>query len=397
MVRTPSDLDVWVLAGQSNMQGAGWLEGALEPDDRVWSFTSAGEWEIAREPLHRLWESFTPVHQELLRAPMTEAQKLVSNEERIRVDRATRRHGAGLGISFGKAMADALDRPIGLIPAAHGGSSLEQWRPEMKDLGGRSLYGAMLERIRKAGGRLRGVLWYQGESDAADAELGRTYADRLDAWISALRSDTGVHELPVVAVQIGRIVEPPDRWKAWCGVDFVREALGTLPQRVPHTAVTSAIDLAMADPFHLDTPSLIRLGRRLARLALGWVEGRTAPHGPSVVKLEWQPTPTGTLNGIRVSLQGVTGTWRQSHSIRGFDVRIPYPEHHEPLTVVNTWVDGSSGGNGRDLIVLLSRDAEEPALLGYGLGADPVCTLVDSADMPLCAFLPREATSHIGT
>mgnify|MGYP000624347755 CR=1 FL=1 len=27
--------DVWVLAGQSNMQGCGWLKGALAPDERV--------------------------------------------------------------------------------------------------------------------------------------------------------------------------------------------------------------------------------------------------------------------------------------------------------------------------------------------------------------------------
>ena len=60
--------DVWVLAGQSNMQGCGWLEGVLQPDPRVWTFTSAGEWQIAAEPLHRLWESFTHVHQDFMRA-----------------------------------------------------------------------------------------------------------------------------------------------------------------------------------------------------------------------------------------------------------------------------------------------------------------------------------------
>lgn len=27
--------------------------------------------------------------------------------------------------------------------------------------------------------------------------------------------------------------------------------------------------------------------------------------------------------------------------------------------------------------------------VGYGLGLDPRCDLVDEADMPLCAFLPR--------
>ena len=44
--RVPRELDTWVLAGQSNMQGRAWLRGALQPDRRVWSFTSAGAWEI---------------------------------------------------------------------------------------------------------------------------------------------------------------------------------------------------------------------------------------------------------------------------------------------------------------------------------------------------------------
>ena len=32
--------------------------------------------------------------------------------------------------------------------------------------GGDSLYGGMLRRFELAGGRVKGVLWYQGESDA---------------------------------------------------------------------------------------------------------------------------------------------------------------------------------------------------------------------------------------
>ena len=146
------DFDVWVLAGQSNMQGYAWLDGALVPDERVWSFTSAGAWGIAEEPLHRLWESFTPVHQEMMRLWLPEEEKGISDAENARRENESRKLGAGLGISFAAAMADELGTSIGLIPAAHGGASLDQWGPSIKDLGGRSLYGAMLERIEKAGG-----------------------------------------------------------------------------------------------------------------------------------------------------------------------------------------------------------------------------------------------------
>ena len=45
------------------------------------------------------------------------------NGEYARRENEMRTTGSGLGITFGAAMADALHRPIGLIPAAHGGTS----------------------------------------------------------------------------------------------------------------------------------------------------------------------------------------------------------------------------------------------------------------------------------
>jgi hypothetical protein len=386
MAERPGDLDVWVLAGQSNMQGCGWLHGVLDQDPRVWSFSTAGRWELATEPLHRLWESFTPVHQELMRPYVPEADRKLDDAELARREAATRKIGSGLGIAFGKAMADALSRPIGLVPAAHGGTSLEQWSPERKGLGGGSLYGAMLERIRRAGGKLRGILWYQGESDAYTADAGRSYADRFDRWIAAVRSDTGIRDLPVVVVQIGRVVEPADRAGVWPGWDLVREALGTLPDRTPRTAVTSAVDLPLSDAIHVGTPGLIRLGRRMARLALRLTDRPETPAGPQAVRIERTTTSAGGRNAVRVGFRDVTGGWSLRDGIRGFEARLPGIDFPAPLFPVNAWVDEATG---TDIIVLLNRDAEPGMRLGYGLGVDPPCSLADGADMPLCSFLPR--------
>lgn len=282
------------------MQGCGWLEASLSPDDRVWSFSSAGRWERARDPLHRHWESFTPVHAEIMRALLLDDESDLTNEDLAIRERETGKKGAGLGISFGVAMAEATGRPIGLIRAVHGGTTLDQWSNTLKGRGGHSLHGAMIERIRIAGGNPKGVLWYQGESHALLAELGQTYAERFDAWISALRTDTGIAELPVIAVQIGRVAEPPDRAGIWRGWDMVREALRTLPDRVPGTAVTSAIDLPLTDLIHISTEAGIRLGRRLARLALS-VTGE-APHctGPSLSTASLETTGAGTRDRVRL-------------------------------------------------------------------------------------------------
>ncbi len=54
--------DLWILAGQSNMQGAGVLARVEEPSKRVHSLDLADRWSVAREPLHQMWEAVDPVY-----------------------------------------------------------------------------------------------------------------------------------------------------------------------------------------------------------------------------------------------------------------------------------------------------------------------------------------------
>lgn len=61
----PDDLDVWVMAGQSNMEGCGSLAESIEPDPRVWCFTTRHEWRIAKDPLHDLLDSRAPADRTL--------------------------------------------------------------------------------------------------------------------------------------------------------------------------------------------------------------------------------------------------------------------------------------------------------------------------------------------
>lgn len=386
MRRNAGALDVWVLAGQSNMQGCGWRRGALGPHRQVQVFSSAGRWEPAAEPLHRLWESFTPVHQELMRPGLSPAELAMSDADLARRD-AQGAGGAGLGLAFGIAMAEASRAPIGLIPAAHGGTSLEQWNPDGKSRGGRSLYGAMLERIDRARGRLRGVLWYQGESDTNDPVDANSYVERFDRWIAALRTDTGVPDLPVIVVQIGRVLPPTAGPGLLPGWDMVREALATLPDRTAATAVTSAVDLPLTDTIHVNTAGLIRLGRRMARLALRLTDRPRIPAGPRVAAIEPWTTPDGGRNALRIRFEGVTGSWTRTDVISGFALHAGGGGAAPPL-LINAWVDGEA--NDGSVLVLLDRAPGPGERISYGLGTDPRCDLVDSADMPLCSFPPRD-------
>lgn len=404
METPPANLDVWVLAGQSNMQGYGLLRGALPPDPRVWNFSSAGRWTIAEEPLHRLWESYTSIHLRLNRAMYQTPEDIVI-DRCIACDRVMRVGGAGLGLSFGITMAEALQRPVGLIPCAHGGTTLEQWSCTDKAMGGDSLYGAMLDRITRAGGHLRGVLWYQGESDCTPADA-PTYAERFDAWLHALRADVGNPNLPLIMVQLGRQVlgHGYDADRAW-GV--VRHAQATLPARMPHSAVTSAIDLGLEDHIHINTAGLIRLGKRLAQLALPLYHG-AVPTSPRIAALRYgvapgvcavsqavtvaaqqhsQHTalPIAGFGTVLLNFTGVTGGWAANHPINGFGIYTADGAPHPSLFVLNAELDADDPTAIR---LLLSAEASEPFFVGYGMGRNPYCTLVDQADMPLCAFLP---------
>ena len=93
---------------------------------------------------------------------------------------------------------------------------MEQWNPAKKDEGGNSLYGSMLRQVKLAGGKVKGVLWYQGESDALSPDACKIYAKVFPNFIAAVRADLGQPELPFYFVQIGRFVSggDPKGWNA---------------------------------------------------------------------------------------------------------------------------------------------------------------------------------------
>ena len=60
--------------------------------------------------------------------------------------------GAGPGVSFANEMFRLTGVPQGLICCAHGGTTMAQWDPKLKKDGDNSLYGAMLNRVKRNGG-----------------------------------------------------------------------------------------------------------------------------------------------------------------------------------------------------------------------------------------------------
>ncbi|HVJ66675.1 MAG TPA: sialate O-acetylesterase, partial [Caulifigura sp.] len=143
-------LALFVLAGQSNMSGRGRVDSGVKISTRpVYVFGNDDRWHRAIEPVDNGWEQV----------------------DRVSLDVVV---GVGPGQRFGERWSELnAGQPVGLIPCAMGGSTIENWQ---RDERASALYGSMLRRCRAAAaeGEIRGVLFFQGESDAV--------GDRGERW-----------------------------------------------------------------------------------------------------------------------------------------------------------------------------------------------------------------------
>jgi len=358
--------DLWVLAGQSNMQGLGDLKDVTSPHPKVMLFGMDRTWKQAEEPLHWLVDSPDPVH---------------SGDPESRVERSKQQHenrtkGAGLGLPFAVRMVEATDVPVGLIAVAHGGTSMAQWDPSKKGEGGESLYGSMTLSVEAVGGRVRGVLWYQGESDA-NPEAAEVYPEVFADFIAAVRADFEQPELPFYLVQIGRFVadRDPEPWNR------IQEAQRLLPSRVPFTGVVATVDLELDDLIHVGTSGLKRLGSQLAYRALHDLEGYAQGTTPTLDSVMRAPGNRLLLTFKGVNFVDGVGL-RPPLKIAGFSIR------DEDGTELPLIYDARVATSGDTVVLDLTSELPEGARLWYGYGLNPVCDLVDGLGMAVPAFGP---------
>jgi hypothetical protein len=351
--------DLWILAGQSNMEGVGDLVDVEAPHPLVHSFQSREQWTPAEEPLHWLGESPRPVHHVISGLPVP---------TEIPPRDPARTKGAGLGLTFAKMRAEQTGVPIGLVPAAHGGTSMQQWDPARKGQGGHSLYGATLERVKAVGGKVAGILWYQGESDAnpADAAL---YEARMTDLVQSFRADLVQPDLPFYYVQLGGFVSDPFP-ESVSGWNRVRESQRTWQETLPNVGMVSAIDCGLDDGIHIDTLGLKSLGKRLAAVAAG-------QPAPALAAVTFEPT-----NGwLRVSFANVQGGLQAAGRPAGFSLRDAVG--NELPLIYKVTLDGP------DALLKLTDPARLPgASLWYGWDLAPYCNVTDATGAAVPAFGP---------
>jgi hypothetical protein len=241
--------DLWVIAGQSNAAGYGRGTVYDPPEAGIHLYRNNGRWDMAAHPFN---ESTGTAHVE---------------------NRETANPGHSPYLAFARTIRREMGFPIGLLPTALGGSPLSAWHPEQDG----TLSRVMLQVIGSLGGRVRGILWYQGESDATPADCA-TYLARFRRMVELWRAALGDAALPVLTVQLNRYTEGPateDDNRAW---GTLREAQRQAARTVPGVYVVPSLDCPLSDAIHTSPAGNMMLGERLARVALAAVYGRAVKH-----------------------------------------------------------------------------------------------------------------------
>jgi len=235
-----------------------------------------------------------------------------------------------------------------------------------QSVGGLStLHNGMVAPLRDYG--IRGVLWYQGESDTGTPE---TYREKLDALMGQWR-DTFGETLPVFVVQLanyGTVPTQPTE-SNWAEL---REAQRLAVQNDPNAALAVTIDIGTSYDIH--PPNKQEVGRRLMRAVRHVVYGAdVSPSGPVPVRAARR-----SEGGVTVTFEDVQdGLAARSHTMPiGFELCSDESgDCHYP----DAEIDGRQ--------VHLRAEMERPATrVRYCWADSPVCTLYDGAGLPAGPF-----------
>ena len=249
----PMPLQVYLLGGQSNMDGYAYVTG-LPP-----------ELQYAQSDVQIYW-SGRPVWSGLAPSSYTTAY----GGERF-----------GPEVTFGRTMADARpDATIALIKHAIGGTDLaECWYPgvDRTDPAQGYCYAGWITTVDAARAELdaagidheiAGMIWMQGESDAYTESWANAYEVNLLTFIDRVRSDVEADEMPFAMGTID-CVNCPYR-------DTVRAAQESVADSSPLISAVPTDDLPQNfDAIHFDGSGMRTLGQRLAESLQGSTEPAT--------------------------------------------------------------------------------------------------------------------------
>ncbi|MBN2584709.1 MAG: sialate O-acetylesterase, partial [Planctomycetes bacterium] len=328
---------------------------------------------------------------------------------------------SAVGYFFGRQLHEKLNVPIGLIRSAVGGTPIESWMsseslvavmPETKPkleqwakqaaafdesayqkelaawqeavakakVAGQkeprkpsrvidnawrpcSLYNGMIRPLMPYG--IRGVIWYQGESNASKAA---DYRVTFPAMIRAWRSEWGQDEFPFLFVQLANFKARQDQpsESAWAEL---REAQ-RLTLSVPKTAMAVAIDIGEANDIHPKNKQDV--GKRLALGALTLAYDQKLVYSGPIVS-----AAKADGGKVRLSFDHVGGglTVKGGEPLKGFAVAGADGKY----VWAQARIDGAE-------VVVSSDEVAKPTAVRYAWADNPECNLYNAEGLPASPF-----------
>lgn len=364
--------EVWLCSGQSNMQWP--VQKSAAADDEI---------AAADFPLIRLFTVAPKV--------AGEPQRDVKGEWRACSPQTVRDFSA-VGYFFGREIHRHRKVPVGLVHASQGWTPSEAWTPREALLGNAET-APIVERwdricdgsvkgdpnfIHRASGlwngavaplvpcALRGVIWYQGETNE---RRGFRYRIEFPLLIESWRRAWRRPDLPFLFVQVANVL-PPDPEPVDSEWAELRESQA-LALALPQTGMAVTIDIGEEKSVHPENKQDV--GFRLALQARARVYGEDVPHN--------SPAFASTaIEGDRArlrftdtygALKTKDGKPLQGFAIAGADRR---------YRVARAEIDGDS-------VVVWSDEVKPPVAVRYAWANNPAgCNLANAADLPAVPF-----------
>jgi sialate O-acetylesterase len=358
--------EVWVASGQSNMEMH--LSGCANAKEAI---------AASANPKIRL---FTVAH----KISETAVKELKSKW--VPCDPNTVGKFSGVAYYFARDLQKALGVPVGIIHSSWGGTLAEAWtsrealaaNPELKMLipqkyfidkdkpnpnQGTVLFNGMIEPLLPYA--IKGVIWYQGESNASRAYQYRTlFPTMIQSWRAAWKNP----EMPFLFVQLApwRAINKEPEESDWAEL---REAQLLTSLKLPHTGIAVITDVG--DPEDIHPKQKEPVGARLALDAEALVYGKKVEYsGPLFDKL--------AVDGNKAVLSFThvgKGLEAKGGELTGFTVA---GQDHKFYNAAAK-IEG-------DKVVVTSDMVSKPVAVRYGWSNYPVVNLFNADGLPASPF-----------
>jgi sialate O-acetylesterase len=277
--------------------------------------------------------------------------------------------GGLVGPSEGRAIrfADGTSVPLDsewqyqIAPAGIGEAPRPPWDP-VRGMG--ALYNGMIAPLGDLS--IRGVAWYQGESNTSESVH---YQDLLTRFMADWRGQFGA-DTPFMIVQLANYGMPPTA-PVESGWAEVREAQRLAVANDAHAGLAIAIDIG--ERYDIHPANKQQVGRRLARAARHVVYGeQIAPSGPVALNARREGTNVVVTFGDVAQHLIAYG----AHGPIGFEL---CEASARSCRYARARIDGNR-------VLLDASDSSAATRVRYCWADSPVCTLFDTAQLPAGPF-----------